>query len=107
MWYGICNKDALGRSQYCPYNGTAKPVDSKTKELLSVWCSHLLVEDASNNVNTCCDSEQVSLRFRFFNVAMLRIVCMVLFSDQILSEKAVPRERMLVSSAALRAYQCC
>ncbi|XP_035782001.1 NPC intracellular cholesterol transporter 1-like isoform X2 [Anopheles albimanus] len=61
VWYGICNKDALGRSQYCPYNGTAKPVDSKTKELLSVWCSHLLVEDASNNVNTCCDSEQVEV----------------------------------------------
>ncbi|XP_049532934.1 NPC intracellular cholesterol transporter 1 isoform X2 [Anopheles darlingi] len=61
VWYGICNKDALGRSQYCPYNGTAKPVDSKTKELLSVWCSHLLVEDSSNNVNTCCDSEQVEV----------------------------------------------
>ncbi|XP_052864523.1 NPC intracellular cholesterol transporter 1 [Anopheles cruzii] len=61
VWYGICNVDYLGRSQYCPYNGTAKPADSQAKDLLKVWCSHLLTEDASGNVNTCCDSKQVAV----------------------------------------------
>uniref|UniRef100_A0A182NUF5 SSD domain-containing protein n=1 Tax=Anopheles dirus TaxID=7168 RepID=A0A182NUF5_9DIPT len=61
VWYGICNVDSLKHSQYCPYNGTAKPADSKAKDLLKVWCKHLLVEDAAGNINTCCDAAQVEV----------------------------------------------
>uniref|UniRef100_A0A182PPK3 SSD domain-containing protein n=1 Tax=Anopheles epiroticus TaxID=199890 RepID=A0A182PPK3_9DIPT len=61
VWYGICNVDQLGRSQYCPYNSTAKPIDTEAKDLLGVWCKHLLVEDASGNINTCCDAAQIKV----------------------------------------------
>uniref|UniRef100_A0A182W717 SSD domain-containing protein n=1 Tax=Anopheles minimus TaxID=112268 RepID=A0A182W717_9DIPT len=61
VWYGICNVDSLNRAQYCPYNGTAKPIDTKAKDLLQMWCKHLLVEDATGNVNTCCDAAQVEV----------------------------------------------
>ncbi|XP_050076475.1 NPC intracellular cholesterol transporter 1 isoform X2 [Anopheles maculipalpis] len=61
VWYGICNVDSLNRAQYCPYNGTAKPIDTKAKDLLQMWCKHLLVEDATGNINTCCDAAQVEV----------------------------------------------
>ncbi|XP_035915743.1 NPC intracellular cholesterol transporter 1-like isoform X1 [Anopheles stephensi] len=61
VWYGICNIDSLNRAQYCPYNGTAKPIDTKAKDLLKTWCKHLLVEDAAGNINTCCDAAQVEV----------------------------------------------
>ncbi|XP_049279815.1 NPC intracellular cholesterol transporter 1 isoform X3 [Anopheles funestus] len=61
VWYGICNVDSLNRAQYCPYNGTAKPIDTKAKDLLKMWCKHLLVEDVTGNINTCCDAAQVEV----------------------------------------------
>lgn len=60
VWYGVCNvagSPSLQTSQYCPYNGTARPVDDRTRDLLQVWCKHLLVDDAV----TCCDAQQVSI----------------------------------------------
>uniref|UniRef100_A0AAG5DBY3 SSD domain-containing protein n=1 Tax=Anopheles atroparvus TaxID=41427 RepID=A0AAG5DBY3_ANOAO len=68
IWYGICNVDNLNRAKYCAYNGTAKVVDGKAKDLLKVWCKHLLVEDEAGNVNTCCDAAQVEVLNR--NVAL-------------------------------------
>ncbi|XP_061516670.1 NPC intracellular cholesterol transporter 1 isoform X3 [Anopheles gambiae] len=61
VWYGICNVDSLGRAQYCPYNGTAKAIDTEANDLLKVWCKHLLVEDATGSINTCCDAAQVKV----------------------------------------------
>uniref|UniRef100_A0A8D8NX36 Niemann-Pick C1 protein n=1 Tax=Culex pipiens TaxID=7175 RepID=A0A8D8NX36_CULPI len=60
VWYGVCNvagSPSLQTSQYCPYNGTARPVDDRTRDLLQVWCKHLLVDDAV----TCCDAQQVDV----------------------------------------------
>lgn len=60
VWYGVCNvqgSPSLQTSQYCPYNKTAKPVDDRTRDLLQVWCKHLLVDDAV----TCCDAQQVDV----------------------------------------------
>ncbi|XP_052898706.1 NPC intracellular cholesterol transporter 1 isoform X3 [Anopheles moucheti] len=61
VWYGICNVDSLNRAQYCPYNGTAKPIDTKARDLIKMWCKHLLVEDATGNINTCCDAAQMQV----------------------------------------------
>lgn len=56
MWYGICEKDALGHKLYCAYDGPAKEVNDEGKKLLEKWCPNLLAE---HNNNLCCDNEQV------------------------------------------------
>ncbi|XP_058452330.1 NPC intracellular cholesterol transporter 1 isoform X2 [Malaya genurostris] len=62
IWYGVCNQETAITSQYCNYSGPAKPIEDKTRDLLQVWCKHLLVdEDGDGVINTCCDSEQVQI----------------------------------------------
>lgn len=47
--------------QPCPYDGEAKKLDTDGLKLLKVWCSHLITEENDpDNVETCCDNEQVS-----------------------------------------------
>ncbi|XP_075151532.1 Niemann-Pick type C-1a isoform X2 [Haematobia irritans] len=58
IWYGVCNEDNFQRSQYCSYNGTAKPISQEGRELLKERCGHLLENDASD---FCCDSRQVKI----------------------------------------------
>lgn len=40
IWYGQCNKDALGRYQNCPYEGPAKELEAEGQTLLKKWCPH-------------------------------------------------------------------
>ncbi|XP_062548067.1 NPC intracellular cholesterol transporter 1 isoform X2 [Armigeres subalbatus] len=62
IWYGVCNNETALTSQYCNYSGPPKPVSDQTKDLLKVWCKHLLVdEDGNGSIDTCCDSEQVQI----------------------------------------------
>lgn len=62
IWYGVCNNETALTSQYCTYDGPAKPASDQTKDLLKVWCKHLLAdEDGTGAIDTCCDAEQVSL----------------------------------------------
>ncbi|XP_055539920.1 NPC intracellular cholesterol transporter 1 isoform X2 [Wyeomyia smithii] len=62
IWYGVCNHESPLTSQYCNYSGPAKPIESKTRDLLKVWCKHLLVdEDSDGSIETCCDAEQVQI----------------------------------------------
>lgn len=57
VWYGECNKIGI-LSQNCPYNGTAKPLDTEGQRLLAKWCPKLLV-DKGDGVKTCCDTSQL------------------------------------------------
>ncbi|XP_021702839.1 Niemann-Pick C1 protein isoform X3 [Aedes aegypti] len=62
IWYGVCNNETALTSQYCSYDGPAKPASTQTKDLLKVWCKHLLAdEDGNGAVDTCCDAEQVQI----------------------------------------------
>ncbi|XP_053696589.1 NPC intracellular cholesterol transporter 1 isoform X2 [Sabethes cyaneus] len=62
IWYGVCNNETALTSQYCNYSGPAKPIESGTRDLLKVWCKHLLVdEDGDGSIETCCDAEQVQI----------------------------------------------
>ncbi|XP_065080828.1 NPC intracellular cholesterol transporter 1 isoform X3 [Ochlerotatus camptorhynchus] len=62
IWYGVCNNETLTTSQYCNYSGQAKPADTQTKNLLKVWCKHLLAdEEGIGAIDTCCDAEQVQI----------------------------------------------
>ncbi|XP_055592211.1 uncharacterized protein LOC129743970 [Uranotaenia lowii] len=67
IWYGVCNYDKIEQNyQYCNYSGPAKPIESKTRELLQVWCKHLLDdEDGDGIVETCCDAQQVRFVEKF------------------------------------------
>ncbi|KAH0955249.1 hypothetical protein HN011_012453 [Eciton burchellii] len=58
VWYGQCYTDAAMHKKYCPYNGSAKPLDPKGQELLIKHCPHLLVDDGKG-INTCCDADQL------------------------------------------------
>ncbi|KAM8715427.1 hypothetical protein ACLKA7_002475 [Drosophila subpalustris] len=58
IWYGVCNKDAIGHKQYCSYNGTAKAMNDEGLQLLAERCSFLL---ESEQKNFCCDVEQVKI----------------------------------------------
>jgi len=50
--------DAAMHKKYCPYNGSAKPLDPKGQELLIKHCPHLFVDDGKG-INTCCDADQL------------------------------------------------
>ncbi|XP_013101655.2 NPC intracellular cholesterol transporter 1 isoform X3 [Stomoxys calcitrans] len=58
IWYGVCNVDNFERSQYCSYNGTAKPISEEGRQFLKERCGHLLENDATD---FCCDSKQVEI----------------------------------------------
>lgn len=60
VWYGVCEVTDLNHKLYCAYDGPAKPVNDKGKELLSTWCPNLAEE---HNNNLCCDNEQVYVFF--------------------------------------------
>ncbi|XP_016944927.3 NPC intracellular cholesterol transporter 1 isoform X2 [Drosophila suzukii] len=58
VWYGVCNTNAIGHSQNCPYNGTAKEMPEDGLEMLKERCGYLL--DTNEN-KFCCDQNQVNL----------------------------------------------
>ncbi|XP_011329204.1 NPC intracellular cholesterol transporter 1 isoform X4 [Ooceraea biroi] len=58
VWYGECYMDGAMHKKYCPYTGSAKPLDSEGQKLLAKHCPHLLVDDGKG-INTCCDSKQL------------------------------------------------
>ncbi|KAH8287955.1 hypothetical protein KR018_009760 [Drosophila ironensis] len=58
VWYGVCNTNALGHSQNCPYNGTAKDMPQDGLELLKERCGFLL---QNSEDKFCCDSKQVEI----------------------------------------------
>lgn len=57
VWYGQCHKDARGY-QYCPYNGTAKPLAADGVAILKEWCPQFF-ETLNSAKDTCCDVEQL------------------------------------------------
>ncbi|XP_025834125.1 NPC intracellular cholesterol transporter 1 isoform X2 [Agrilus planipennis] len=64
IWYGECNKNELGLSQNCVYNGTAKPLnDAQAKVLIEKWCPELVGQ------NTCCDAAQLTTLDRNIQIA--------------------------------------
>ncbi|XP_011312256.1 Niemann-Pick C1 protein isoform X2 [Fopius arisanus] len=60
IWYGTCFKDELGHVKYCPYNGTAKPLDTRGQGFLAKHCPHMM-KAPGQAINTCCDSEQLEI----------------------------------------------
>ncbi|KAF5285860.1 hypothetical protein FQA39_LY04321 [Lamprigera yunnana] len=57
VWYGQCN-ERNGVHQYCPYNGTAKSIQSEGTRILAKWCPHL-ISDVESETRTCCDLDQI------------------------------------------------
>ncbi|KAL5280790.1 NPC1.2 family protein [Megaselia abdita] len=58
VWYGVCEKDIYGKSQYCAYDGSPMPMDDTGLKLMKERCSHLL---DGGNKNFCCDTNQVKI----------------------------------------------
>ncbi|XP_034097515.1 NPC intracellular cholesterol transporter 1 [Drosophila albomicans] len=58
VWYGVCNTDSLNHHQYCPYNGTAKPMSDEGLKLIKERCGFLL---ENNEKNFCCDTDQMKI----------------------------------------------
>lgn len=57
VWYGQCHRNERGY-QYCPYNGTAKPLGAEGIAVLKEWCPQFLdTLDATHA--TCCDVDQL------------------------------------------------
>lgn len=57
VWYGVCNTNVFGHNQYCPYNGTAKPMPDDGIKLLQERCGFLL---ENGQKDFCCDAQQVA-----------------------------------------------
>jgi hypothetical protein len=60
VWYGICKREG-SKIKNCVNNTIPLPLSPNGVEELKIWCSHLLPENykQGDNVNTCCDDEQV------------------------------------------------
>ncbi|CAB3365569.1 Hypothetical predicted protein [Cloeon dipterum] len=58
-WYGECFTENT-KIKNCVYNGTAKPLeDEKSIKILKTLCPHLIPEDPTSPVLTCCEKNQI------------------------------------------------
>ncbi|XP_065352858.1 NPC intracellular cholesterol transporter 1 isoform X2 [Cloeon dipterum] len=58
-WYGECYKE-FTKIKNCVYNGTAKSLeDEESIKILKTLCPHLIPEDTTSPVLTCCDKNQI------------------------------------------------